>query len=479
MKESLNLSMQQRMQQRLSPMQVRYGRLLEMNGPEIEDEVHRALDDNPALDIADTPGESISDDGFNETAEDIQLADYRDDDDIPSYRLEAYGHSDSKNPFEPLAADTTHTLSDTLHEQLAEHDLSDEERTTALYVIGNIDDNGYLTRDASSMAYDIEEHTGNPTSTADVQRMIALIRTMDPPGVGAVDLRECLLLQLRRRPASTATKTAIDIIDHYFDLFSLKHYDKLASALGIKEAELRDALHIIRSLNPKPGGDVSSNPAEDRTHHIIPDFQVETDGDNLTLTLPNNIPELVIEESFRDESFAEATQSKQSRQNQEASIFIRQKRDEARDFIRLISMRQETLFNVMSAIVRLQHEFFTGGEMESLIRPMILKDIAAITGYDLSVISRATAGKYVATPRGIYPLKLFFNERPIEDTDTSTHAILAALRETIEHEDKKHPLSDEAICSNLAGQGYDIARRTVAKYRERLGYPVARLRREI
>jgi RNA polymerase sigma-54 factor len=329
------------------------------------------------------------------------------------------------------------------------------------------------------MAYDIEMHTGIPITTADVQQMIALVRTMDPAGIGAVDLRECLLIQLRRRQPSPAVKLAIEIVDHYFDIFSLKHYDKLAGLLAVDEPSLRDAMRVIRSLNPKPGSDINSDPADERTRHIIPDFQVDTDGQTITLTLLNNIPELVIEESFREEDSATPVRTTKNRRENEAAIFIKQKRDEARDFIRLISMRQETLFNVMSAIIKLQRDFFIGGEMESLIHPMILKDIAELTGYDLSVISRATAGKYVATGRGLYPLKLFFNERPTDDSDTSTHAILAALREAIEHEDKKRPLSDEALTAQLSEKGYDIARRTVAKYRERLGFPVARMRREI
>ncbi|WP_295732298.1 RNA polymerase factor sigma-54 [uncultured Muribaculum sp.] len=475
MKESLNLSLQQKMQQRLSPLQVRYGRMLEMNGPEIEDEVQRMLDDNPALDIVETPSAENGPDEFTETAEDMQLADYRVDD-IPSYRLEAPDRSESERTYEPLAPDSGQSLLDTLSSQLAEHTLSDEQRSIALYVIGNLDDNGYLTRDAASMAYDIEAHTGLPVTTAQVQQMIALVRTMDPAGVGAVDLRECLLLQLRRKQQSPPVKLATEIVEHYFDIFSLKHYDRLASLLGVDQPTLREAMKVIRTLNPKPGGEIESNPADDRTRHIIPDFQIDTDGQTVTLTLLNNIPELTIEESFRDD---DPTPIPRSRRDREATLFIRQKRDEAREFMRLVSMRQETLFNVMSAIVRLQRDFFVEGEQENLIRPMILKDIASITGYDLSVISRATAGKYVATGRGVYPLKLFFNERPTDDNDTSTHAIMAALKECIAHEDKSHPLSDEALAALLAERGYDIARRTVAKYRERLGYPVARMRRDI
>lgn len=480
MKESLNISLQQKMQMRMSPLQVRYGRLLEMNGPEIEDEIRRVVDDNPALEVAPPAAESLDDRGqaYSETAEQMQLADYRADDLPPTWGTRGgdYTPSDyaASDYADPLLPDSGRSLFDTLSDQLADHNLTDLQRQTALYVIGSLDDNGYLTRDAAGMAFDIEDHTGIHVTTADIQQMLTLVRTMDPAGVGAVDLRDCLLLQLRRRHGSPTVALAIEIVDHYFDLFSLKHYDRIATALGMADSDVKDAVRIIRSLNPKPGSDIDPDPSEQRTRHIIPDFQIDNDNGELTLTLLNNIPELVIEQTFRDDADLPSL-----RRDREASLFIRQKRDEAREFMRMVSMRQQTLFNVMSAILRLQRDFFVGDELESLIRPMILKDIANITGYDLSVISRATAGKYVATPRGVYPLKLFFNERPTDDGSTSTHAITAALRDLIEGEDKTHPLSDEELTRLLAERGYDIARRTVAKYRERLGFPVARLRREI
>lgn len=475
MEESLSLSQQQRLQQRLSPLQVKFVKMLEMSGPEVEDEVQRALDDNPALEAADI-NEPVSEDSFNESAEELRIADYASEDEIPSYRLEAHNHSSSDGYYEPVAVDSSSTLIDTLAAQLAEYNLSDRDRKTAMYVIGNLDDNGYLTRDSASIACDIEEQTGQPTTPANVKRMLDLVRRMEPAGVGAVDLRDCLLLQLRRRKPSPAVKTATEIVSHYFDLFSRKHYDRLASATGSSPTELRAAIDIIRTLNPKPAGVIGDDPAEERTRHIIPDFSVEIDDGDLHLTLLNNIPELQIEETFRENDTPERNDTPRER---EASLFIRQKRDEATEFIKLLRMRQETLFNVMGAIAKIQRDFFMSGDDESKLKPMILKDISAITGYDLSVISRATAGKYVATPYGVHSLKMFFNERPKDNDDTSSHEILSTIRGIIEAEDKRKPLSDEAITAAISAKGYEIARRTVAKYREKLGIPVARLRKEL
>ena len=307
-----------------------------------------------------------------------------------------------------------------------------------------------------------------------VRHLWQLIRGFDPAGVGAVDLRDCLLLQLKRKSGASA-RIATEIISDYFDFFSKKHYSRIVSALGISENELREALALIQQLNPKPGGELNDTLMEERSRHIIPDFMVETDGDRINLTLLNNIPELRIEASFSEDSPVANAGNKNER---ETRTFIRRHRDEARSFIRLLSLRQETLFNVMSAIVQLQRDFFLT-EDTGKIRPMILKDVASLTGYDLSVISRATAGKYVATAHGVYPLKMFFNERPNTEESGSSHEVMAALRKLIENEDKSHPLTDDTLTEMLAGVGYHLARRTVAKYRERLGIPVARLRKEL
>ncbi|MBD5267307.1 MAG: RNA polymerase factor sigma-54 [Bacteroides sp.] len=471
MEDSLKLSIEQKLQQRLSPLQVRFGKMLEMSGPEVEDEVQRALDDNPALEAVDHSDDS-GEEPFNETASEIQDADYRDEDDIPFYRHDTRQNSHYDNPLETMTADTSETLYDVLSEQLAGFDLSERQKLIARYIIGNLDDNGYLTRSASSMGYDIEEHTGEHIAVDDIKSVIDIVRSLEPAGIAAVDLRDCLLLQLHRRKSGKTVDRAIEIVTHYFDYFSRKHYDRLAAAIGVSEAELKDAVELITSLNPKPAASLAGDVAEDRTRHIVPDFTVEVDDGTVTLTLVNNIPELQIERSFSEE------EARLDGDNA-AELFIRQKRDEAADFIKVLKMRQETLYNVMRAIVSIQRDFFVNSDDEMLIRPMILKDIAKITGYDLSVISRAAAGKYVATSYGIYPLKHFFNEKPKDDEDASSHEIVAALKEIISSEDKKKPLSDEAITARITDMGYDIARRTVAKYREKLGIPVARLRKEI
>lgn len=476
MKETLNLNQSQKLQQKLSPQQMRFVRLLEMTGPEIEDEVRRELDDNPALEIADRNTE-IAEDDYHESAEEMQLADYRDEDEMPDFRFGGSSHGFSDHSFEPVTAADNPTLSDYLMGQLAESKMSESDVRIANYIIGNIDESGYLTRTPSKIIDDLAFNLGVEITPEHLRDILSQVRALDPPGICAYDLRDCLSLQLRRLPHTESNDLALDIIDHYFDLFSLRHFDKLQSALGVEREQLQKSIDVIRTLNPKPGAGLGESEAEARSRHIIPDFYVESDGDVLTLTLPNSIPELQIERSFRAGSEVEKELS-QVNGGRSADTFLSKKREEAQEFIDTLRMRQQTLYRVMSAIISLQHEFFVT-EDESRLRPMRLKDIASLTGLDLSVISRATAGKYVATPGGIYPLKFFFNEGVGDEDGTSSREILSAIREIIAGEDKKHPLSDDAIMKQLASKGYAIARRTVAKYRERAGIPVARLRREI
>lgn len=482
MEESLQLSTEQRLQQRLTPLQVQFVKMLEMTGPEVENEVQRVLDENPALERCDNDerDNNLTEDStevFNESAEEIQLADYRDEDEIPPYRLEARNYSADDKYYEPVAVDSSDTLIESLNAQLMEYDLDDTELAIAQYIIGNLDDNGYMTRDLTAICDDLAFNAGIDVPLSLIKNMFEIVRGLEPAGVAAIDLRDCLLLQLKRKEKSKQNDIATDIIDNYFDLFSRKHYDRLCSCLNISTEELKEVKTIITSLNPKPGS-ILTGGVSDSTRHIIPDFSIEVDDDNgnITLTLLNRIPELQIEETFSEKA-CEIPQNA-TRSQREAAAFIKQKRDEASGFIKILKMRQETLYRVMKAIVKIQHEFFLT-DYESKIKPMILKDISAITGQDLSVISRATTGKYVMTQRGIYPLKLFFNERPTDDDDTSSHEILAALKDIIANENKRRPLSDEAITNALGEQGYNIARRTVTKYRERLGLPVARLRKEL
>lgn len=477
MKPTLQQQQELKQLQRLTPMQVQFVRMLEMTGPELEGEVNRALDEMPALEIAENQGVTPDNDGFNETAEQVQLADYGNDDDIPSYMLDARNRSVNDTYYTPVAMNDELTLAEDLTRQLSELPLSPRQLTIASYIIGNLDSNGYLKRTPEAIADDITFTESVETEAAEVSKVIDIIRTLDPAGVGAVDLRDCLLLQLNRRQPTVEVITAREIITHYFDLFSKKHFDRLADLLGIDTERLTAAVDIISRLNPKPGNQLNDSAIEHSGRQIVPELQVEIDSDNnLTVSLLNNIPDLALSRSFSLDTPMSATLT--PRQRTDAATFIRTRRDEAQAFIKTLQMRQSTLLNVMTAIASLQRDFFLTGD-ETRLHPMILKDVAAVTGYDLSVISRATASKYVLAPSGIYPLKFFFNERPKADDDVTSHQIIDAIKTIISQEDKRSPLPDETIAAMLSEKGFNIARRTVAKYRERLGLPVARLRKTI
>lgn len=454
--ESLQLSQQLRQQQTLAPIQLQYVKMLEMNAPEVEDEVQRALDENPALES----DEALLTNGADDTANYL--------------RYNASNRSASDTYYEPEASVTGESLIESLTNQLQQNgQLSEEEMEIARLIIGNIDPNGYLTRSIRSISDDIAILHGFDVSDDQVKEVWRKIRSLEPAGIGAVDLRDSLLLQLTRMKPSERVKIATEIIRNYFDIFSLMHYKQLQSQLSITESELKDAVDLIRTLNPKPGAQFG-NSDEERTNQISPDFLVECDNGVLTLSLLNNIPQLRISQSFSADT---AVTKKSDRATEQANAFIRQRRDEASGFIRALSMRQATLFRVMSAIMQWQREFFLTDTPASL-RPMILKDISEVTGDDISVISRATAGKYVATAHGVYPLRFFFNEARDGD-DTSSPTVMARIKEIIDAENKSKPLTDQAITEILTQEGVNIARRTVAKYRERLGLPIGRLRKEL
>ncbi len=470
----LKLNLHQRQLQTLTPLQIQFVKVLEMSAPEVEAEVAQTLDENPALEVAEEHTDDHAD--FNESAEEIQRADYSNDDDMP----ESYAtHRDGVRQFEPVVVQRGDTLYEFILRQLREAGVEGRCLEAAKYIAGNIDDNGYLTRSLQAIADDIAIATGHDWSDADLDEPWRIIRSLDPAGIGAVDLRDCLLLQLDHRcadnPDDVAAADARRIVADHFDIFSRMHFDRLRSIVDLSDEAFSAAVRIIRSLNPKPGSIVSGDSADDRMRQITPDFVVDHDTDTgrLTLSMPNNIPRLQLERSFAPQAPI-AT----GRGAAEANLFIRRKRDDAVNFIRALEMRQSTLMNVMSAILDFQLAFFNSEDVKDL-RPMILKDVASATGYDQSVVSRSTAGKYVATPHGIYPLKFFFSERPNDKVDASAHEILDAIRSIVADEDKRSPLSDEAIATTLAASGYEIARRTVAKYRERLGIPVARLRRNM
>lgn len=483
-KESLHLTQEQRLQQRLSPQQVQFVRLLGMNRTEMEDEVRHEVLDNPAIEIADSddssdgevPAEEMTTD--NNVTPDSADPEDEPEDDVPAYRLNISNRSADDKVYEPIITNES-TLIDYLSEQISEHDLSEKQQTIADYIIGNIDDNGYLTRSVEAISDDIVFQMGIEVNEDEIQSVLQMIRDLDPAGIGAKDLRDCLLLQLERLPGSDDNLLAYKIIDCYFPEFSKKHYDRIITALKTNKEGFRRALEVILSLNPKPGS-LYGGGDNSKAQHIIPDFSVEVDGDNITLTLLNNIPELQIEESFQAMYDDISVKRVRNRSEEEANRFVKDKYESAATFIKMLKQRQVTLFSIMRAILERQKQFFLT-EDESLLRPMVLKDIASDTGYDLSVVSRATSGKYVMTQGGIYPLKFFFNEgiRHESGEDVSSREIQSALKEIIEGEDKKKPYSDEVLCTLLNKRGYEIARRTIAKYRERMGFPVARLRKEL
>ena len=475
-KETLQQALVQRQQQTLSPVQVMFVKMLEMSGPEIEENVRRELDENPALEEVDDVNDHERDPN-NETAEQMQRADYTDDD-LPAYRLEARNHSVNDVYHEPIAV-AGQNLADFLMEQLGHGNESAETMEIAPFIIGNLDSNGYMRESLDKIATDIAITTGIEYDPRALETAYCAIRRLDPAGIGARDLRDCLLLQLRRLPSSPPVNLAIDILERHYDAYIARHYDKLTTALGVDRQALAAANDVIRSLNPKPAAAFDNGGDNDLARVIIPDFSVEAEGNHLELTLLNKIPELRISASFDDDSLPSSTAS-----NSYQNIYITQQRNQADTYIKMLRMRRETLFKVMSAIVQLQRPFFLTGD-ESRIKPMILKDIGNVTGFDLSVISRAIREKYVATGGSIYPLKFFFNEGVATDSDAadeesaSAHRIMAEIKKAVEAEDPQHPLSDLALTKMINDAGINVARRTVSKYRERLLIPKSNLRRKI
>ncbi len=472
-KESLRQVQQQALQQRLNIQNVALGRLLEMNMVQFEDEVRRELDDNPALELKNGETDKETDD-FNETPEQLQLADYADADDIPYYKLEALNHEAGGTAFDPASVmpDDSDSVLDILLRRLSnETELQPDELNIARYIIGNLDSNGYLTRSLEDIADDMAINEGIEVSRNKLIKAFEAVRALEPAGIGAIDLRDCLLLQLDRLEPTPEVLTAILIIKDNFELFAKKHYDRLGNAVGTSASDLERALRLIQSLNPKPAASLAGTP--DSSPHIIPDFILDYDATTelFTVSLSGRQPDLGIEESFS------ATHQAGGRGSSEADAFIKKKRDEATSFIKLAAMRGATLLAIAKTIVSKQSAFFASGDPAE-VRPMILKDISAVTGLDISIISRAVAGKYILAPHGVYPLKYLFNERSSASSDTSSLEILEAIKKLINSEDKSSPLTDQELTEKLQASGYDIARRTVAKYRERLGYPVGRLRKQ-
>lgn len=483
----LKQQLQQKLQQKLSPQQIQLIRLLELPAIELEERIKHELEDNPALEegkeIADdferTNDEGVDDISTNETETDLSLGDYMSEDDIPDYKLREISEKTERK--EDIPFSVSQSLNEYLLQQLGLRDLQEKEVKIAEYIIGNIDDDGYLRRDLSAIADDLVFQAGQDVNEKEIEEVLTIIQDFDPAGVAARNLQECLLLQLNRKETSAGTGLAIRILTDYFEEFTRKHYDKIMRGLNISEEILKKAIHEIIALDPKPcsswGGSMEAAMSQ-----VVPDFLVEAVNGELILSMNNrDIPDLRISreyaEMFQDYAGNKANQTSKMR---EAVQFVKQKLDSAQWFIDAIRQRQETLQRTMEAIILLQRDFFLTGD-DATLRPMILKDVAERAGYDISTISRVSNSKYVQTNFGIYPLKFFFSESMQMDSgeEISTREVKKIMKEHIDSEDKRKPLTDEELTTILKEKGYVIARRTVAKYREQLDIPVARLRKEI
>lgn len=483
----LRQQLQQKLQQKLSPAQIQVIKLLEVPTLELEERIRQELEENPALEegaeIAenetDFEDNDLNDDGGNN--DDFDPEEYMMDDDIPDYKLKANNNSpDDKREDIPFSVGMT--FHEFLLGQLGLQYFNEKERLIAEYVIGNIDEEGYLRREAESMVDDIVFNAGIDTTDEEMYRIINVIRQFDPPGVGATNLQECLLLQIERKQQTQEVKLAGRVIKDYFEEFSKKHYDKIMKALSIDDEMLKSIITEIVRLSPKPGNAWDGNILEKSMATIVPDFILENNNGKLSISLNNsNIPELRVNTTYNEmfQDYA-ANKKNQTREMKDAVTFVKQKIDAARWFIDAIKQRQQTLLTTMNAIVEFQYDFFVEGD-DTYLRPMILKDVADITGYDISTISRVSNSKYIQTEFGIYPVKYFFSESMTNDSgeEVSTREIKQILQDCISNEDKRKPLNDDALAEVLKTKGYLIARRTVAKYREQLNIPVARLRKEI
>ncbi|QNH62103.1 RNA polymerase factor sigma-54 [Hymenobacter sp. S2-20-2] len=526
------LDMKQLLSQKLSPQQIQFIKLLQIPTVELEARIKEELEANPALEEGDDADDDFEDqeggddssddtDDFDDpdsefdnpdntldedfddsrseeqpeielpmkdepadqkesdSADDLDLSDYLNDDEIAGYKMQGDGPGEDEDDREMPLADTSGSLIDNLLDQLGFADLDEKQEAIGRQLIGSIDGDGYIRRDLSAIANDMAFAQNVEASVAEVEAVLHVVQSFDPAGIAARDLQECLLLQLERRPQDEVTEHAERILNETFDEFTKKHYPRIQQRLDLEDDELKEAIALILKLNPKPGG--TGPVGMGKVQYIIPDFILTNDNGILNLTLNSrNAPDLRVSPAYTDMFRAYDKGAKKDKKLKEAVTFVKQKLDSAKWFIDAIRQRQNTLLRTMDSIVRYQREFFLDGD-ESKLRPMILKDIATEIGMDISTVSRVANSKSVQTEFGIYPLKYFFSEGIATDSgeDASSREVKHILKEIIEGEKKDRPLSDDKLEKMLNARGYNIARRTVAKYREQLNIPVARLRKEL
>jgi RNA polymerase sigma-54 factor len=492
---SLSQSLQQKLLQKLSPQQIQLMKLLQVPTANLEERIKEELEENPALEVGEdghddydekdefdnSKDEEYEADGSTDDYDNVDLSEYvhEGDDDVGDYKLrdENYPEADEGKVI-PIRVETS--FHEMLLDQLGMMELDERTQKIAEQIVGSIDDDGYLRRELSSIADDLAFRQNIVTSEAEVEGLIKRIQQFDPPGICARDLKECLILQLQRKiKEGKDVEVAMQVLDKYFDEFTKKHYEKIQRGLSLNDEQLKKVITQIVKLNPKPGGNIGQvNKAES---YVVPDFFIFNNAGKLELTLNSkNAPDLRISEGYRDMIKDYEKGQKKDKRQKEAVLFIKQKIDSAKWFIDMIKQRQQTLIGTMQSIMNYQEEFFLTGD-ETTLKPMILKDIAEMTGLDISTVSRVANSKFVQTEFGTYRLKFFFSESLSTESgeEVSTREVKKILSNLIEAEDKRKPLSDEQLTDMLQEKGYNIARRTVAKYREQLNLPVARLRKQL
>ena len=459
--------------QKLSPLQMQTIKLLELPRQELEQRIKKELEENPVLDE-----EQPSNEEEEQAPREVSLSDYKEDDYIPSYRMRSdlYNSKEERPQYNTFSVKESFTQS--LQDQLGYRNLTDHQYAVASFIIGSLDDDGYLRRSLDTLVDDLSSRAGIMSDEEEVEQMLKVIQEFEPAGVGARNLQECLLLQMKGKKKSPEVDNAIKILKHHFNEFSNKHYQKIMNRMGISHDELKAAMSKILKLNPAPGGQIDDT-YNDQAQQIIPDFTLEYRDGKLILSMPRySIPELKVNRKYA-ELLMEAANSSE-REKKEAATFVKKKLDSAKWFVEAIKQRHNTLQSTMQAIVDYQEEYFVDGD-ETNLKPMVLKDIAERTGFDISTISRVVNSKYIETHFGIYSLKYFFSEglENQEGEEVSTRELKKALLECVGTENKSKPLTDDELVEVMTQRGYKVARRTIAKYRDQLGIPKARLRKEL
>ena len=481
----LNQKLQLKLSQKLSPQQIQLMKLIQLSTLEFEQRLSREIEENPALDTVNDNNEIEKDEfDFEENNEkqessddEIDISDYLTDDDIPEYNLRTNNYSEENEKAIPYAAGTS--FNQFLKNQLHSFSFKDEELKIAEFILGSLDQFGYLRRELIDISDDLAFTMGIDADENRIQKILDKIYLLDPAGIGAKDLQQCLLLQLKRKKINKNVSYATKIIKDLFDEFSKRHFDKIKSKLNISDEDLKESIYEIEKLNPKPGG--AYNETTKINSSIVPDFTVEVlDGEVKLKLNSRNAPDLYVSEEYKNMLSGYSESKEKSKSQKDAVMFIKQKLDSAKWFIEAIKQRNQTLIMTMSAIVNFQKEYFLSGD-EKKLKPMILKDIAEEITMDISTISRVANSKYVDTPYGTKLIKSFFSEgiKNSKGEEISTIEVKKTLESIIESENKQKPLTDDQLTKLLNKEGYPIARRTVAKYREMIGAPVARLRRKL